>query len=66
MWKLEKEISDYPDDYKLFVEFSGTSVEFTNETDGQKLITFMLSVDEAIKAGELAKKFKEATRGNQS
>lgn len=62
MWKLEQEISQYPDDYKLFVEFSGTSVEFTNEADGQKLVTFMMSVDELIMAGELAKKFKEATR----
>lgn len=60
MWKMEAEISDYPSDYKLMVEFSDQSVTFENEADGQRVVRFDLSLDELIKAGELARKFKRA------
>jgi hypothetical protein len=62
IWKLEDEISDYPSDYKLLVEFSDGIVTITNEADGVPITTFEMSIAEAIKLGELAKKFKEATR----
>jgi hypothetical protein len=61
MWKLETEISEWPEDYKLFLNFSGMACEFINEVNGQKILNFELSIDELIKAGEWAKKFKEAT-----
>ena len=61
MWKIDTEISDYPSDYKLRLEFSGMVASFYNEVPGEKIISFDISVDELIRAGEWAKKFKEAT-----
>jgi len=60
---MEHEISDHPKDYELKVEFSGTNVTFSNECVGMVNLRYEMSVDELIKAGELAKKFKEASRG---
>lgn len=60
MWKLDVEISQYPKDYKLYVKFSDKCVTFENEADGCKLLTFDMSLDELITAGEWAKKFKGA------
>lgn len=58
---MEYEISDYPNDYNLIVQFSGTNVTFSNEAVGMINLRYEMSVDELIKAGELAKKYKEAT-----
>jgi hypothetical protein len=60
-WTLSENISSYPDDYTLTVEFSGTNVTFSNESLGMITLRYEMSVDELIKAGELAKKFKEAS-----